>query len=78
MKYRTAVEWREAAMKRENGVDADEIKQRRVRVQQHQLQEGVVADADALADYELYILGKMEMQEYQDYLYFKHSEAEKS
>jgi len=75
MDYKTADEWREAAMKRENSVDDVESKQRREKVFQHQLQEGVEADSDTLADYELYILGKMEMEEYQNYLYFKHSGA---
>jgi len=75
MGYRTADEWRKAAMKRENSVDAAASKHRREKVRQHQLQEGVEVDSDTLADYELYILGKMEVEEYQSYLYFKHSEA---
>ena len=75
MDYKTADQWRDAAMKRENGVDTSESECRRERVRQHQLQEGVVADADTLADYELYISGKMEMEEYHNYLYFKHSGA---
>lgn len=31
------------------------------------------SDADTLADQQLYIQGKMELEEYQDYLLFKHS-----
>ncbi len=70
MDYKTADEWREAAMKRANGVDEDESGRRREMVQLHQLESGV--EADARADYELYILGKMEIEEYQQYLFLKH------
>jgi hypothetical protein len=75
MDYRTADEWREAAMKRANGVDEDESGRRRKMLQLHQLEGGVEADADARADYELYILGKMEIEEYQKYLFLKHSKV---
>lgn len=75
MDYKTADEWREAAMKRANSVDEDESGRRRKVVQLHQLQDGIEADADTRADYELYILGKMEMEEYQQYLFLKHSKA---
>lgn len=40
----------------------------------HNLQEGV-ADSDTLMDQQLYILGKMELDEYQEYLLFKHRQA---
>ncbi len=72
MDYKTAAKWREAAMKRTNGVDEDESGRRREIVQLHQLESGVEADADVRADYELYILGKMEIEEYEQYLLFKH------
>ncbi|MFC1542720.1 hypothetical protein ACFL4M_02405 [Pseudomonadota bacterium] len=75
MDYKTADEWREAAMKRVNGVDENESARRREMVQLHQLQSGAEPDADTLADYELHILGKMDIKEYQDYLFFKHSKA---
>jgi len=75
MDYKTADEWRDAAMKRANGVNEDESARRRKVVQLHQLQDGVEADTDAQADYELYILGKMEIEEYQKYLFLKHSKA---
>jgi hypothetical protein len=75
MDYRTADEWREAAMKRANGVDEGESGRRRKMLQLHQLEGGVEADADARADYELYILGKMEIEEYQKYLFLKHSKV---
>ena len=75
MDYKTADEWRKAAMKRVNGVDEHESVRRREIVQLHQLQSGAEVDADTLADYELHILGKMDIKEYQDYLFFKHSKA---
>ena len=75
MDYKTADEWREAAMKRANGVDEDKSGRRREQVRLHQLEGGVEADADTRADYELYILGKMELEEYQKYLFLKHSKA---
>jgi len=75
MNYKTADEWCEAAMRRANGVDENESARRREMVQLHQLQSGAEVDADTLADYELYILGKMDIKEYQDYLFLKHSKA---
>jgi len=75
MDYKTADEWRKAAMKRANGVDEAESGRRRKMVQLHQLQDGVEADAGDQSDYELYILGKMEIEEYQQYLFLKHSKA---
>ena len=73
MDYKTADEWRQAAMDRPNGVDKDESESRREMLRQHQLQQGVSASSDSLADYELYIQGKMGIDEYQSYLLFKHS-----
>ncbi len=72
MKYTTAQQWRDAAMQRANGVSEAESERRREIVRQYQLKEGGEADADRLADYELYILGKMDLDEYQQYLLFKH------
>lgn len=72
MKYQSADQWRDAAMSRANGVTEEESERRREKVGQHQLKEGTIADADALADYELYILGKMDIDEYQQYLLLKH------
>lgn len=69
--YPTAAAWREAAMARPNGVDDLEIARRRTLARQHYAGEGK-PDADTLADHELYILGKMTMDEYQEYLVFKY------
>ncbi len=72
VKYTTAEAWRDEAMQRANGVDEAESERRREMVRQHQLREGVQADTDMLSDYELYILGKMDIEEYEKYLLFKH------
>jgi hypothetical protein len=62
-------------MQRDNTVDEAESMRRRNRVRSHHLASGIEPDADQLADYELYIQGKMEMDEYQQYLLFKHAGA---
>jgi len=72
MHYETADEWRDAAMRRDNGVDEEESCRRRRMVADYHAREGTVPDADRLADYDLYILGKMEFGEYEQYLLFKH------
>jgi len=72
MKYETAEQWHDAAMGRACGVDESERERRRTMVQSHYLQEGTEPDAERLADYELYILGKMDIEEYQQYLLFKY------
>lgn len=72
MKYKSADQWRDAAMSRANGVTEEESELRREIVRAHQLKEGAEADADMLADHELYILGKMDIDEYQQYLLLKH------
>ncbi len=74
MKYATAKEWCEAAIKRENGVSDAESQQRRMLAEAHYAKENVQPTADILADHELYILGKMDMKEYEQYLLLKHSQ----
>ena len=74
MKYATAKEWCEAAMKRDNGVSDVESKQRRTLAESHYAKEDMQPTADILADHELYILGKMEIEEYEQYLLLKHSQ----
>jgi len=69
--YATPDVWREAAMARPNGVDDLEAARRRSIARRHYGSEGK-PDADTLADHELYILGKMNLDEYQEYLVFKH------
>jgi len=70
--YASPSEWREAAMLRSSAVSDDEINQRRAIADAHNRQHGI-SDADTLADQQLYIQGKMELDEYQRYLLFKHS-----
>lgn len=75
MAYETAEEWRDEAMQRPDGVEAEESERRRQMVQAHHAAEGTEPDAETLADYELYILGKMDAEEYQQYLVFKHGQG---
>jgi len=70
--YENANQWREAAMSRKDSVSEEESARRREMVQSHHLATGTEPDADTLADYELFIQGKMELNEYQQYLIFKH------
>ncbi len=61
-------------MARENGVSVAESKRRRMLAEAHYAKEGMQPSADTLADHELYILGKMDIQEYEQYLLLKHSQ----
>ncbi len=67
MPYATPDEWRAAALKRAVGVDAAEQQRRRDMAAAYHHQHGM-PDAEALADQELYIQGRMDLAEYQDYL----------
>jgi len=73
--YRDADEWRKVAMERPDGVDAAEAARRRDISSQHYALTGSEPDPDAMADHELYIRGKMELDEYQAYLAFKHGQS---
>ncbi|MFQ5346058.1 MAG: hypothetical protein ACE5DZ_08895 [Mariprofundus sp.] len=70
--YDSSDAWRNAVMQRSSGISDMESRQRREIAAAHNLKEGI-QDADTLADQEMYILGKMSLEEYQDYLLFKHS-----
>ncbi|HXH65177.1 MAG TPA: hypothetical protein VNH42_06710 [Mariprofundaceae bacterium] len=70
MPYESPNDWRDAAMRRSATVGAEEVRRRRAVAEAHHRLHGQ-PDADALADQELYILGKMELDEYRDYLIFK-------
>jgi len=72
VEYDNAHQWREVAMARACGVSEEESERRRERVVSHHRSEGTEPDADQLADYELYIRGKMDIDEYQQYLLFKY------
>lgn len=73
MKHKTAQAWGEAAMQRPQGVSDMEMADRKQRAQAHVLKEGRDLGDDVWEDYMLYIMGKMELEEYQAYLLFKHS-----
>jgi len=66
--------WRSAAMQRESCVNAEESCQRARLADAHNNQEGMT-NPDTLADQQLYIQGKMDKDEYQNYLLFKHAKA---
>jgi len=70
--YASSAQWHDAAMQRESLIDAAESDQRRAIADAYNRQHSIT-DADTLADQKLYIQGKMDMEEYQDYLLFKHS-----
>ncbi|GAV20243.1 hypothetical protein MMIC_P1207 [Mariprofundus micogutta] len=61
-------------MKRSPVIDAEESRQRQNFADSHNRQQGI-SDPDILNDQQLYILGKMDMEEYEQYLLFKHSQA---
>jgi hypothetical protein len=70
MPYATPDAWRVAALARPVGVGAAEERQRRQTAEAHHRRHGV-PDAQALADQELYIQGRMDLDEYRDYLLFR-------
>jgi len=70
--YHSDQAWHESAMLRQNGVDKLESEKRRLQAEAHNQQHDIT-DPDILRDQQLYILGKMDMEEYQAYLLFKHS-----
>ncbi len=70
--YSNADDWRIAAMQRPSLCDSAESNQRSSLAEIHNRQENIT-DPDTLADQQLYIQGKMDMDEYQNYLLFKHS-----
>jgi len=67
-----ATQWYAEAMQRDSAIDAAEISRRRDIATAHNRQHQI-DDAEILADQELYIQGKMPLNEYQQYLQFKHS-----
>jgi len=76
MKYKTAQAWKRAAMQRPQGVSDVEMVRRKQQACDHVLQNGGKASGDIWEDYMLYITGRMEEEEYQSYLLFKHSSVE--
>jgi len=72
--YATPDAWRRDAMRRPSAIDAAESDRRRQVAVAHNRSQGNV-DADTLADQQLYIQGKMDIEEYQRYLLFKHGRS---
>jgi len=70
--FSSAADWRAAAMRRAGNIDDAEAGQRKAIADAHNQRQGI-NDADSLADQQLYIQGKMDMDEYQRYVLFKHS-----
>jgi len=70
--FDNADEWRNAAMQRTSRCDAAESERRKLLAEGHNQKENM-CDPDVLADQKLYIQGKMDVDEYQNYLLFKHS-----
>ncbi|MDQ6969804.1 MAG: hypothetical protein Q9M16_04785 [Mariprofundus sp.] len=73
--FGNAPDWFSAAMQRASACNAAESAQRQQLADVHNRQENI-HDPDTLADQQLYIQGKMDRDEYQDYLLFKHSVAQ--
>ncbi|ATX80946.1 hypothetical protein Ga0123462_0067 [Mariprofundus ferrinatatus] len=72
--FGSAEEWREKAMQRSGSIDGDESERRSALAEAHNRKHKII-DPDILADQQLYILGKMDLEEYQAYLLFKHGKA---
>jgi len=70
--FSTAHDWRDAAMQCESLCDVPESERRQLLADAHNKKENMF-DPDLLADQQLYIQGKMDVEEYQNYLLFKHS-----
>lgn len=70
--FDNANDWHKDAMQRTSLCDAAESDRRRLLADAHNKKENM-HDPDVLADQKLYIQGKMDVDEYQNYLLFKHS-----
>jgi len=70
--FSNANDWRNDAMQRLSLCDAAESDRRKRLADEHNRKEGMF-DPDVLADQQLYIQGKMDVDEYQNYLLFKHA-----
>jgi hypothetical protein len=65
-------DWRDAAMRCSSDISEAELSRRLAIADAYNRQQDI-SDPDILADQQLYIQGKMDLEEYQDYLLFKHS-----
>ena len=61
-------------MQRSSDINVTESNQRKAAADEYNRQHGISAP-DILADQQLYIQGKMDIEEYQKYLLLKHSTA---
>ena len=59
-------------MQRQSTLSEVEISNRKTMAAAHYAQENITPDAETLADHDLYILGKMDLEEYEQYLLLKH------
>ncbi len=66
-------QWRKQAMQRASQISPDEMLRRRAQAERFYREQGITPDADTLADHELFIQGKMTLEEYQRYLTIKHA-----
>jgi len=73
VKYKTAQAWKASAMQRAQGVSDAELERRSEIARNHIDQHDEGSSAEMWEDYMLYITGRMEIEEYQAYLLFKHS-----
>ncbi|MDQ7004528.1 MAG: hypothetical protein Q9N67_06275 [Ghiorsea sp.] len=72
MKYTSAKAWLAEAVQRQTTLSEVEISNRKAMAAAHYAQENITPDAETLADHDLYILGKMDLEEYEQYLLLKH------
>jgi hypothetical protein len=70
--FTNAHAWRDAAMRRSSDINVTESNQRRAAADAYNREQSI-SSPDMLADQQLYIQGKMDLEEYQKYLLFKHS-----
>ncbi|MDQ6992827.1 MAG: hypothetical protein Q9M31_05085 [Mariprofundus sp.] len=71
--FSTPEDWYEAAQLRTPALDQTAIMQRQGVADAYNSNHNI-SDAAVLADQQLYIQGYMEIEEYQDYLFLKHSQ----
>lgn len=75
-RYESADAWKRAAMLREVSIDEGEVRLRREQARLFYVQQETLPAPEVLADHELYITGRMELAEYQDYLVFKYGRGQ--
>ncbi len=66
-------QWRKQAMQGKSSISPEEMLKRRAQAERFYQEQGMTPNADTLADHELFIQGKMTLEEYQQYLVTKHA-----